>query len=611
MADNKIKLLEKKLWEAADQLRANSGISAHEYMSPVLGLIFLRFATLRFNHYRKEIEDEYNRLKGGRNERSIEDIAVDKCGYYLPKESSFDYLLNLSKNDNIILAIRHAMQALEESREELKNCLPDLEYENLVPKNSYGKSDQSVAFDLLKIIAEIPPDISGDLFGLVYEYFLGKFASSEGTHGGEYYTPTSVVRLMVEMIEPYNGKILDPACGSGGMFVQSAKFVREHNKAKTSSQDLKVYGVELKPTTVKIARMNMFLNGLRSEIYQGSSYEIDPFNSYHNFDYVMANPPFNVDDVNMETVKDQQRFNEYGLPHNKSKKSGKNGQKETVPNANYLWINLFAASLNEHGRAALVMANSATDSGKDKGLEIREKLVKSGLICGMLSLPGKMFYNVTVPATLWFFDRGRANPDDVKVLFINGQNVFHQIDRAHREYTEEQIQNLACIRHLYQGDKTFYDNLINKYEGEIAERKGNLEVAEKEYKAISNEVEGLKKVPSTLNRKLKEAQSNLDNTNEALKYMLTQREWLVSRFPDGKYVDVTGLCKVATLDDIAEQGYSLNPGRYVGIVIEDDGLTREEFLSEVKQRNDELNELNKKADELMKLINKDMEEILK
>ena len=336
----------------------------------------------------------------------------------------------------------------------------------LVSTSSEGDHDSSLVKALLKNISNIPADISGDVFGKVYEYFLGKFALKEGQGGGEFFTPTSVVRLMVEMIEPYGGLILDPACGSGGMFVQSADFVKEHRKAynDTGEHELVVHGVEKEKETVKIARMNMFLNGLRNEIVNANSYYDDPFDTYGHFDYVMANPPFNVDDVNLDKVKCQKRFSEYGIPQNKSKKTGKaKDELVTVPNANYLWINLFATALKPQGRAALVMPNSASDA-RNTEADIRQRLIESGIISCMLSLPRNMFYTVTLPATLWFFDKARI--DDKHILFIDARNIFRQIDRAHREFTPEQIRNIACIRHLYQGDTDYMVQLLAQYDAD-------------------------------------------------------------------------------------------------------------------------------------------------
>ena len=468
---------------------------------------------------------------------------------------------------------------------------------------------------MLKNISNIPADISGDVFGKVYEYFLGKFALKEGQGGGEFFTPTSVVRLMVEMIEPYGGLILDPACGSGGMFVQSADFVKEHRKAynDTGEHELVVHGVEKEKETVKIARMNMFLNGLRNEIVNANSYYDDPFDTYGHFDYVMANPPFNVDDVNLDKVKCQKRFSEYGIPQNKSKKTGKaKDELVTVPNANYLWINLFATALKPQGRAALVMPNSASDA-RNTEADIRQRLIESGIICCMLSLPRNMFYTVTLPATLWFFDKARM--DDKHILFIDARNIFRQIDRAHREFTPEQIRNIACIRHLYQGDTDYMVQLLAQYDADIdALEKEYSEAAIRHVEAKFKAEEWLaanegKRLMPALNRGLQEREEELNDAKADLDYMKSQRQWLTDRFPDGVYTDITGLCKVASLDDIREQDYSLNPGRYVGVVIEEDGLTVEEFKAEMKSRHKELVALNSKACAVMNQIESNLKSL--
>ena len=597
--------LEEQLWSAADKLRADSGLKASQYSTPVLGLIFLRFVSIKYDKYRTEIEAEYKKSLGGRNAKKIEDIALAKVGYYLPDNAHFDYLLSLPETANIPKAIKEAMESIERYKPELVGSLPKDEYLELVSAGSEGNHDSSLAKALLKSISDIPADISGDVFGKVYEYFLGKFALKEGQGGGEFFTPTSVVRLMVEMIEPYGGLILDPACGSGGMFVQSADFVKEHRKAyqATGEHELVVHGVEKEKETVKIARMNMFLNGLRNEIVNANSYYDDPFDTYGRFDYVMANPPFNVDDVNLDKVKCQRRFSEYGIPQNKSKKTGKaKDELVTVPNANYLWINLFATALKPEGRAALVMPNSASDA-RNTEADIRRRLIESGIISCMLSLPRNMFYTVTLPATLWFFDKART--EDKRVLFIDARNIFRQIDRAHREFTPEQIRNIACIRHLYQGDTDYMVRLLAQYDADIVTLEKELTEAEARHavaKAKADEWlaanEG-KRLQPALNRELQESEEDLNDAKANLEYMKSQRHWLTDRFPDGVYTDVTGLCKAASLEDIKEQDYSLNPGRYVGVVIEEDGLTAEEFKAEMKSRHDELVALNAEAREVM------------
>ena len=609
--------LEEQLWSAADKLRADSGLKASQYATPVLGLIFLRFVSIKYDKYKSEIEAEYKKSQGGRNAKKIEDIALAKVGYYLPDNAHFDYLLSLPESDNIPKAIKEAMESIECYKPELVGSLPKDEYMELVSTNSEGDHDSSLAKALLKNISNIPADISGDVFGKVYEYFLGKFALKEGQGGGEFFTPTSVVRLMVEMIEPYGGLILDPACGSGGMFVQSADFVKEHRKAYqgTGEHELVVHGVEKEKETVKIARMNMFLNGLRNEIVNANSYYDDPFDTYGRFDYVMANPPFNVDDVNLDKVKCQKRFSEYGIPQNKSKKTGKaKDELVTVPNANYLWINLFATALKPKGRAALVMPNSASDA-RNTEADIRQRLIESGIINCMLSLPRNMFYTVTLPATLWFFDKARM--DDKHILFIDARNIFRQIDRAHREFTPEQIRNIACIRHLCQGDTDYMVQLLAQYDADIADLEKALAEAEAKYAADKKkanewlEANKGKRLLPAINKELQESEEELNDAKADLDYMKSQRQWLTDRFPDGVYTDVTGLCKVASLDDIKEQDYSLNPGRYVGVVIEEDGLTVEEFKAEMKNRHEELMALNSKACEVMDKIESNLRELWK
>lgn len=326
-----VQKIEDSLWEAAEKLRVDSGLKSTQYSTPLLGLVFLRFASIKYDRFKEEIEAEYNRFKGGRNEKRIEDIALQKCGYYLPPQSHFDYLLSLSESEDIPLAIKKAMEGIEEFKPELVGSLPKEEYLNLEPSTEDDETaavrDYSLPASLLKIINRIPKDVSGDVFGKVYEYFLGKFASNEGKGGGEYYTPPSVVRLMVEMIEPYKGKILDPACGSGGMFVQSADFVARSN---AKPDEIRVYGVERESETVKLSRMNMFIHGLSSEIVQANSYYADPHNCYGDFDYILANPPFNVKDVNYDKVKDDRRFNTFGVPKNKTKAGKKKIQKPSL-----------------------------------------------------------------------------------------------------------------------------------------------------------------------------------------------------------------------------------------------------------------------------------------
>ena len=369
------------------------------------------------------------------------------------------------------------------------------------------------------------------------------------------------------------------------MFVQTAHYIEKH-KAQGKQMNLRAYGVEKTGATVRLAKMNLVLNNVRGTITHANSYYRDPYDSFGNFDYVMANPPFNVDEVELDQVKDQVRFNTYGVPQNKTKTKKKDA-KETVPNANYLWINQFATALNETGRAALVMANSASDAGNSE-LDIRIKLIKSGIISQMVTLPTNLFTSVTLPATLWFFDKAKVKKDEI--LFIDARNIFTQIDRAHRKFSDEQIRNLGIITRLYEGKTEALDALLADYRAKLADAP-----------EISDDEDIMPK---------SYWQSNID--------------WLTDRFPEGKYRDVVGLCKVAEVgeildengsvigykeDSIGDQDFSLNPGRYVGVVIEDDGLTQEEFKQRMMAYYDALTRLNIEAHGLENKISSNLKEL--
>lgn len=572
------------------------------------------------------------------------------------------------------------------------------------------KKKDDILPQLLKHFSDIPKDASGDVFGKIYEYFLGKFAMSEGQKGGEFFTPTSVVRLIVEVIEPYSGKILDPACGSGGMFVQSARFVQEANR---DLKDIYVCGQEFMGETVRLAKMNLLVNNLRGEIMETNSYDSDPYDSYGKFDFVMANPPFNVSAVKETTVKADKRFYEFGLPKNSGKKEDK------IPNANYLWISLFATSLNKNGKAGFVMPNSASDA-RNSEYEIRKKIVDSGIVDCMVSMPSNMFFTVTLPATLWFFDKQKVLSDRKdKILFLDARNVYKQIDRAHREWTEEQQQNLAVIVRLYRGETDRYLTLIDGYlkKGDAAlhaveplkkeltdllstklkalknyldETKAEKRTTTKKaaFEALANtlnsfeltelkmqaafinnvsksiaktdlnnaaqleaaaqlkhqveqndvDVETLKKDVNTLIEHFKTADKNAKLKNDKLwttfdlirsdkqlekaldlyteaveqtKYWYNNIHWLQKRFPDGKYQDVVGLCKMADRSEYAEeQDYSLNAGRYVGVEIEDDNMTEVEFRIKLSSRNESLEMLNNRANALEKEISASLKDLI-
>ena len=684
MNKEQLKKLEDDLWKSADSLRANSDLKSSEYSTCVLGIIFLKFADNNYRKHEAEIKAEYDKLKGSRREKDISEIAIEKCGFYLPDHARYNYLLELPEQEDIVKAIKAAMASIEEYKPELQGVLPQDEYFR------FNRTDQNKAIPkrLLKLFADIPVTAGGDIFGQIYEYFLGNFALAEGQGGGEFFTPRSVVQLMVEIIEPHRGKVFDPACGSGGMFVQSAKFINEHRaelKNGADAGDLFVYGQEKTLETVKLAKMNIAVNGLRGEVRQTNSYYEDPFDSFGQFDYVLANPPFNVDDVALSGVEKDKRFNTYGLPRNKSKTGKKDQGKETVPNGNYLWINVFATSLKPEGRAALVMANSASDARHSEA-DIRKTLIEQNLIYGMLTLPKNMFYTVTLPATLWFFDKAKT---DERILFIDARNIFTQIDRAHREFSSAQVQNIAIISHLRKGNGERYVGLIDQYfeqgvarlfetepkvkpiaeelltvldaaEGKTAvndllkqwkevlkltehyqqyqkshstlkdvSKKNTAQIALREkfdpffeklhqdLKVLDKAVRNVEKSAATSNgngtrntdkqlkgvkAKLSELHTEMKSAEESFKHIA----WLQERFPKAEYEDVTGLCKLASLDEVKEQDYSLNPGRYVGVVIEEDGKTEEEFLEELAKLQAELQSLNASSSALEISIGKNI-----
>lgn len=557
MTSTELKDLEDRLWQSADMLRAGAHLAANKYSQPILGLIFLRYADVLFKQHKEEIDAAYNEYKGTRMERSYKDIAIEKCGFFLPECAYFDYLNDAPDDAQKALLVKAAMEAIEHENPRMDGVLPKEVYGQLVPEE-----EPELLSRIVRVFKDIPENISIDIFGQIYEYFLGNFALAEGQGGGAFYTPASVVQYMVEVLQPATGdkKFLDPACGSGGMFVQAARYMHRHNATNEQMMNFRCYGVEKEPDTVKLAKMNLLLNNVRGEITEANSFYSDPYNAVGQFDYVMANPPFNVDEVVVERVTDDARFNTYGVPRNKTKSAKKaSDKKETVPNANYLWIGYFATALNEQGKAALVMANSASDAGGSE-LEIRKKMIEDGIISQMVTLPSNMFSTVTLPATLWFFNKQRPKKDEI--LFIDARNIFTQVDRAHRKFSDEQVKNLGIISRLYEGDSDAFWALVEEYKAEGK-------------------------------------QSEVD--------------WLLERWPDGKYQDIVGLCKVTKLegeDGIIDNDYSLNAGRYVGVVIEDDGMTEEEFRTEMLSLNSEFAKLSAEAKDLESEIEKNLKELL-
>jgi len=504
----KKKSLEQRLWDAADKLRANSKLRAADYAEPVLGLIFLRFADFKFQQADMRLREgrarEETRAMKMR-ERTLTPDDYHALGIiYLPEIARYRYLLDLPEDRNIGRAINEAMKAIEEKNPTLKGVL----------SRSFTKIDNNTLINLLRNFSKIKLDTEGDKFGKIYEYFLGKFAMAEGRKGGEFYTPTSIVKLIIKVIEPFKGRVFDPACGSGGMFVQSYNFIRHHQKkGNDASKKIMIYGEEKEESTVRLCKMNLAVHGLEGEIKNGNTYYENLFKG-QKFDFVMANPPFNVNGVEMDKLKDDPRFS-YGLP--------------STDNANYIWIQQFLYSLNDKGRAGFVLANSASDA-RGSELEIRKKLIESGVVDIMIAIGPKFFYTVTLPCTLWFFDKNKKDRKD-KVLFINAKKIFTKIDRAHHEFTDEQIQQIADIVRKYRQEED-----------------------------------------------------------------------------SGRYKDIKGLCKVAALDEIRENGYSLTPGRYVGVA----PPPKEEydFRERLIELNIELNGLNEKVKKLESEIYRNVKRIL-
>ena len=522
--------LEKSLWDAADQFRANSGLKAQEYSGPILGLIFLRFAEMRFN---TKLEELKKNSGSSRQKSRVDDPTAYHAAnvLYLSPKARFEYLLTLPERSDIGGEINTAMREIEKHNPQLAGVLP----------KTFNIFTSALLKNLLKKFSEIPITLEFDAFGRIYEYFLGAFAMTEGQGGGEFYTPASIVQLLVQVIEPFHGRILDPACGSGGMFVQSARFVKEHHK--NPAAELSICGVEKTDETGRLARLNLSVHGLEGDIRHGgnvNSYYDDPHEATGQFDFVLANPPFNVDKVdkeNLEGVVGTGRRFPFGLPK--------------ADNANYLWIQLFYSSLNSTGRAGFVMGNSASDA-RGSEQDLRQKLIEARAVDVIVAVGPNMFYTVTLPVTLWFLDRGKVKTKRAdSVLFIDARHIYRQIDRAHRDWTPAQTG--------------FITNLVRLYRGEAPD----FTVGGGETEAKLQEVFGKKPA----------------------------------------YADVPGLCKSATLAEIEAQGWSLNPGRYVGVAPGED-VSDKDFRSIIEYLNEELETLNTQARMLEQSIAANAAEIL-
>ena len=523
---NHRKQFEEKLWAAAEQLRANSSLKLNEIAEPILGLIFLKFADVRFKKAKAELEVERKKVQGARMRPISPDDYKSKGVLYISESATYTFLMSLPESENIGKTLNEVMKIIEYDNKELAGVLP-IEYTSLSNK---ADENNRILITLLKNFNQIPDDIEGYALGEIYEYFLGEFARSEGAKGGEFFTPQSIVKLLVEVIEPYHGRIYDPACGSGGMFVHSAQFVARHIKNPSNvMQEVAIYGQEKGEANMRVAKMNLAIHGLSGKIALVNSFYEDPFESVGKFDFVLANPPFNVKgkDKNGQIVIDPARLQgdgryALGLPTT---------QKGEITNANYLWMQMFASALSAKGRAGFVMANSASDAGNAEK-EIRKKMIEAGFADVIVSVGTNMFLNATLSCTLWFFDKGKIGSDrQNKILFINAQDIFTEIDRAHSTWTDEQIAEIASIVRRYRAEKGY-----------------------------------------------------------------------------GAYENIKGRCKVATLDEIRANDYSLNPGRYVEIVEKE--MSDVDFEARMKELMGEFTAFTQEAHALEKKITEDWKNIL-
>ena len=538
MTQDQIKQLEKELWDAADALRANSKLTAAEYKDPVLGLVLLRFAQNKYEEATPIVQKNIPSGPRGKREANKEDY-LSAGAIMLPEKAKYEYLAALPEGKDIAEAINNAMKLIEAEYPDLQGNLP----------KNYQEFESDLLRDLVRVFnKDAVKKATGDVFGRIYEYFLMKFSmqGAGAQEGGEFFTPPSLVQLIVNFIEPDHGIIHDPACGSGGMFVQTGYFVKDHSN-KEINEAIKCYGTEQKTNNTKLAKINLAIHGIEGKIIEANSFYSDPHNLLGKCDFVMANPPFNVNKVDKgkDFVKTDPRL-PFGLPK--------------ADNANYMWMQYFSSYLNDKGRAGFVMASSATDAGHSEKL-IRQQLIESGVVDCIVSVGNNFFYTRSLPCHVWFYDKGKSKLPAVSssavenkagrkngpntILMIDARNVFRKVTTTISDFSEDQLEGLTAIMKLYRGEK-----------------------------------------PTVAK----------NNT------------WFKERFPEGKYNDIEGLCKIVTLDEVIENDYSLTPGRYVGVTfVEDDGVDFKGRLVEIQE---ELDALNKEATQLAKTISNNLKELI-
>ena len=442
-----IEKIESSLWEAADQLRANSKLTSSEYCMPVLGIIFLRHASNRYETALAQIKAD--QAAGAMPNRPlVKGDFIKRRALMLPENGRYNYLLKLPTGASLGTALVDAMNAIEAEFEPLRGQLP----------KEYDKFEDTLLEDILRTFdSQALRTASGDLFGRIYEYFLMKFAMQGAQDNGEFFTPPSLVQTIVNVIEPDHGIVLDPACGSGGMFVQSSHFIESHGQ--DTGHKVTFYGQEKTGTTIRLAKMNLAVHGLEGHIREANTFYEDVHPIWGECDFVMANPPFNVDMVDADKVKDDRRL-PFGLPGvNKGKK---------VSNGNYLWISYFHSYLGPKGRAGFVMSSQASSGGHGEA-EVRRKLVETGDVDVMISIRSNFFYTRTVPCELWHFDKGKPEERRGQVLMLDARNIYRKVTRKIYDFSPEQLVNLTAIVWLYRGQQERFLGLVQEYFGKLSE----------------------------------------------------------------------------------------------------------------------------------------------
>lgn len=619
-AQSSIKQLEEDLWASSDTLRASSKLNSNQYCMPVLGLIFLKYAYGRFKKVEAELLKD-RPTRGGVPLPVTERDFQAKSALYLPREAQYDFLLNLPENiasanitdeEGRLLSklgdvVNYSMRLIEQQSEHLKGILP----------KTYNDFSNELLAKLIRIFNNDKlEDVGGDVLGRIFEYFTGKFAKSVADDDGAFFTPKSLVQMIVNIIEPKHGTVLDPACGSGGMFVQSGDFV--NSKGMNANSALTFYGQEKADFNAHLCLMNMAVHGLNAKIKSGdeaNTYAYDSHNLLGSCDFVMANPPFNVNGVDSATASANMDRLPFGLPAvNKA---------DEISNANYLWIQYFYSFLNETGRAGFVMASSATDSqSKDKS--IREQLVRSGGVDCLISVANNFFYTLSLPCTLWFFDKNKSEAIRDKILFIDARNYYTVIDKTLNEWNEWQMKNLNAIVWLYRGEIDKYQALISTYLLAIHENLHAYEIEDEPAnpseacKLFSDKLNELKlqqkelvaKIKATKKRNekepLKEELADLEETIADLSSvveMAAQFVWLTDKFGEsGEYKDIPGLCRIASIEEVEAKNFSLTPGAYTGAEeVADDGI---DFTARMKEIHAELEKLQSKSIEIFATIKK-------